>query len=69
MGEEDVQAVLANWRYRRDECRRLWLEARERHGSRSPECRRALALVYGYRAAVQAAEAVLSGDTTEIHVT
>ena len=61
MDESSYQQVLTNWRLRIGECRRLQEDTRARYGPKSPEHRRALALLYGYRAALAAARAVESG--------
>jgi len=56
---QEYQTILENWAHRVEECRRLQAEAGECHGFTSVEYRRAMALTYGYRAAIQAAKAVL----------
>jgi hypothetical protein len=67
--ERGYQQVLMNWRYRIGECRRLQEDTRARYGPQSPEHRRALALLSGYRAALAAARLVEAEGVGDILAT
>ena len=63
MDEQTYQTILENWAHRVEESRLIQAYLMDRVGPQHPEYVRAKAITYGYRAAIQAAEAVRATDT------